>query len=67
MKVSMKNYIVVTGGAGFVGSNLIEFLLKKTNYKIIKKGIYSIPAKNALSYCCLTAFHFLKNSSLIAG
>jgi nucleoside-diphosphate-sugar epimerase len=24
-----KNIIVVTGGAGFVGSNLIELLLKK--------------------------------------
>ena len=25
----MKNIVIVTGGAGFVGSNLIEFLLKK--------------------------------------
>ena len=31
----MKNIIIVTGGAGFVGSNLIELLLKKTNYQII--------------------------------
>ena len=31
----MKNYIVITGGAGFVGSNLIEFLLKKTTANII--------------------------------
>ena len=31
----MKKYIVVTGGAGFVGANLIEFLIKKTKYKII--------------------------------
>ena len=27
----MKNIIVVTGGAGFVGSNLIKLLIKKTN------------------------------------
>ena len=37
----MKNLIVVTGGAGFVGSNLIEFLIKKTNYKIISLDNYS--------------------------
>ena len=37
----MKNYIVVTGGAGFIGSNLIEFLLKKTNKNIISIDNYS--------------------------
>ena len=37
----MKNYIVVTGGAGFVGSNLIEFFAKNTNYKIISIDNYS--------------------------
>ena len=37
----MKNYIVVTGGAGFVGSNLIKILLKKTKKKIISLDNYS--------------------------
>ena len=37
----MKNIIIVTGGAGFVGSNLILFLLKKTNKKFISLDNYS--------------------------
>jgi len=37
----MKNIIVVTGGAGFVGSNLINFLLNNTAYKIISIDDYS--------------------------
>ncbi len=37
----MKEYIVVTGGAGFVGSNLIKLLIKNTNYKIISLDNYS--------------------------
>ena len=37
-----KNIIVVTGGAGFVGSNLIELLIKKEkNFKIISIDNYS--------------------------
>jgi len=38
---SSKNIIVVTGGAGFVGSNLILLLLKKTKLKIISLDNYS--------------------------
>ena len=37
----MKNLIIVTGGAGFVGSNLIKSLIKKTNKKIISIDNYS--------------------------
>ncbi|WP_440652128.1 NAD-dependent epimerase/dehydratase family protein [Candidatus Pelagibacter sp. HIMB1542] len=41
----MKNLIIVTGGAGFVGSNLIEFLVAKTNYEIISLDNYSTGSK----------------------
>ena len=37
----MKNIIVVTGGAGFVGTNLIELFLKKTKLNVISIDNYS--------------------------
>ena len=43
--MSKKNIILVTGGAGFVGTNLIKLLLKKTNYKIISLDDYSSGTK----------------------
>ena len=36
-----KNTIIVTGGAGFVGSNLINYFLKKTKFHIISLDNYS--------------------------
>ena len=42
----MKKILAVTGGAGFVGSNLIEFLLKKTSLNIISIDNYSSGKKN---------------------
>ena len=40
-----KNVIVVTGGAGFVGSNLINLLIKKTKFKLISIDNYSSGSK----------------------
>ena len=41
----MKKYIVVTGGAGFIGSNLINKLLQYTNFKILSIDNYSTGKK----------------------
>ena len=41
----MKKYIVVTGGAGFIGSNLIYKLLEYTNFKILSIDNYSTGKK----------------------
>ena len=37
----MKNLIIVTGGAGFIGSNLIKLLLRRTKSKILSYDNYS--------------------------
>tara|TARA_Y100000591_G_scaffold88788_1_gene74996 strand:- start:381 stop:1265 length:885 start_codon:yes stop_codon:yes gene_type:complete len=41
----IKKKIIITGGAGFVGTNLIRYLLKKTSYKIISIDNYSSGSK----------------------
>jgi UDP-glucose 4-epimerase len=40
-----KNKILITGGAGFVGSNLVDFFLKKTKFKIISLDNYTSGSK----------------------
>jgi UDP-glucose 4-epimerase len=51
----MKNILVVTGGAGFIGSNLIEELVALKKYKIISLDNYSSG----------TAKNHIKNSKVI--
>ena len=41
----MKNIIVVTGGAGFVGTNLIKKLILKTKFYIISIDNYTTGSK----------------------
>ena len=40
--------ILVTGGAGFVGTNLIHLLLKKTKHKILSIDDYSSGSKKII-------------------
>ena len=40
-----KNIVVVTGGAGFVGSNLIQAILKYKQFRIISLDNYSSGSK----------------------
>ena len=42
----MKKFIVVTGGAGFVGTNLLSLFLKKTNFNFISIDNYSTGKKS---------------------
>ena len=42
---SKKKIIVITGGAGFVGSNLIKYFVNKTKFKIISLDNYSSGSK----------------------
>ena len=58
----MKNLIVVTGGAGFVGSNLVELLLEKTNFKIISLDNYSSGTKK--NHIINKRVTYLKGSTL---
>ena len=44
----MKKIIVVTGGAGFVGTNLIEYLIRKTHYNILSIDNYSTGTKKIM-------------------
>ena len=39
--LNLKKNIIVTGGAGFIGSNLIKLLINKTKFKIISLDNYS--------------------------
>ena len=52
--------IVVTGGSGFIGSNLIDYLLKKNYFVInIDKSSYSANPYNVKSFNKKRIIYFL--------
>ena len=61
----MKNIIIVTGGAGFVGSNLIEYLLLKTKKNIISIDNYSSGNKKTTSEATIKELSILKQKPQI--
>ena len=50
----------VTGGAGFVGSSLIEYLLKKTSNIDIYPFLYPVDFKNRNNQIYLIVFQILE-------
>ena len=54
--------ILVTGGAGFVGTNLIKLFLEKTNYKIISIDNYTSGTK--LNHIKNSRVKYLKGSTV---
>jgi len=56
-----KNIIIITGGAGFVGTNLIEYFLKNTKYKIISIDNYSSGLK--INHIINKRIKYIKNDT----
>tara|TARA_B100001287_G_C22604422_1_gene491978 strand:+ start:236 stop:1114 length:879 start_codon:yes stop_codon:yes gene_type:complete len=57
-----KKYIIITGGAGFIGSNLIEQLLNKTNFKLISIDDYSSGSK--INHITNSRVKYIKGSTI---
>ena len=59
--MSKNKKVLVTGGAGFVGTNLIKLILKKTKYKIVSIDNYTSGKK--INHIANPRVKYLKGST----
>lgn len=58
---NMSKIILVTGGSGFIGSHLCEFLLKKGNEVICLDNFFTGSKKNIEHLCDYSAFEIIRH------
>ena len=60
----MMKKILITGGAGFIGSHLCDYLLKKNHYVICLDNLSTGNKQNILKYQKNKNFQFLEHNVL---
>ncbi|MDE5412676.1 dTDP-glucose 4,6-dehydratase [Alkalihalobacterium chitinilyticum] len=58
----MRKHLLITGGAGFIGSNFIEYMLKNSDYAITNIDVltYAGDLDNTLGFECYPNYRFIQ-------